>query len=121
MTRLPEKSELNEQPSAARGPLAIILGGLRLPVSTGLARLSQLAAAGELNARQLEYYNEVVRALQQISRTIEQFAPPEERREARVGRASEHWNAGEQSDALDDRYQDMHLPLEDRPGLDEQP
>ncbi|MBK8134658.1 MAG: hypothetical protein IPK52_02285 [Chloroflexi bacterium] len=120
MTTSPDIPESSDLPTSTRGPMALILAALRSPVALSITRLSQLAASGPLNPQQIEHYNDAVRALQQIARTVEQYAPPVDRAPARVARG-EHWDAGEQSDALDDRFQDARLPLEDRPGRDEQP
>lgn len=121
MTSFPDTPESGDLPPSTRGPMALILAALRTPVNAALANLNQLTSAGPLNAQQREYYNESIRSLQQISRTIEQFAPPDERAVRAAARTAERWDAGEQPDALDDRYQDTRLPLEDRPGRDGQP
>jgi hypothetical protein len=120
MTSYPDTPESGDLPPSTRGPMALILAALRGPANLALLRLNQIASAGPLNAQQREHYTEVVRSLQQIARTIEQFAPPNERAAPAAARA-ERWDAGEQPDALDDRYQDTRLPLEDRPGRDGQP
>jgi hypothetical protein len=121
MSISPDTQEQSELPASTRGPMALILAALRGPISLSMTQLSQLAAAGTLNPQQLEYYNDIMRSLQQISRTVEQYAPPDERSASRAMRINERWDAGEQPDALDDRYQDARLPLEDRPGRDGQP
>jgi hypothetical protein len=121
MTTFPDTPESGDLPPSTRGPMALILAALRGPANLALLRLNQLASAGTLNAQQREHYNEVIRALQQIARTVEQFAPPDERAARAAAHAAERWDAGEQPDALDDRFQDTRLPLEDHPGRDGQP
>lgn len=120
MTTSSDIREPDELPPSTRGPMVLILAALRGPANLALMRLNQLASAGSLNSQQVEYYNDVLRSLQQIARTVDQFAPPAERA-ARAVRPDERWDAGEHPDALDDRYQDTRLPLEDRPGRDGQP
>ena len=94
----------------------------RRAYGTDAAELAAWATANGLNPQQVEFYNEVMRSLQLIARTVEQYAPPAERQAAPVRAVpNERWGAGEHSDALDDRYQDSHMPLDDRPGRDEQP
>lgn len=120
MTTSPDTPESFDLPISTRGPMALILAALRSPTRHSIARLAQLAAAGTLNAQQTEHFNEIMRALQQIAHTIDQYAPASGRAPAPAPRG-EHWDAGEQPDALDDRFQDARLPLDDRPGRDEQP
>lgn len=114
MTTSPDTPESSDLPTPTRGPLALILATMRSPVNLSLRRMNQLLAAGTLNAQQIDHYNDVMRSLQQIARTIEQYAPPE-RPQARSAH-SDGFIAGEISDALDDRFQDSRLPLDDHDG-----
>lgn len=120
MTTSPETPESSDQPATTRGPMALIMAALRGPVNASLAHLKQIASAGPLNAEQIEHVDDVLRALQQISRTIEQYAPPDANRAVPATRG-ERWDAGEHADAVDDRFQDARVPLEDWPERDAQP
>lgn len=102
------------------GPLALILGGVRQNVHASISLLADLAASGPLTPMQKTLYADIMLELQDVASTIDRYAP-QPRPPAVAHAASERWGAGEQSDALDDRYQDAPLPLDDRPGRDEQP
>lgn len=122
MSNSPDTPESGDIPASTRGPLALILGTLRVPVHVAITRLNQIVATGTLSPQQLQHHNEALRALQQISRTVEQYAPPSDARsQSRRNAAGDRWDAGEQPDALDDRFQDARVPLDDRPGRDGQP
>lgn len=110
-----------DAPLAIYGPLRIILSTLRSPLNHILSNLNQLQAAGPLNEQQTAYHQDAMRLLMEVAHTVDQYAPQPTQARA-VAASGESWNAGEISDALDDRYQDAPMPLDDRPGRDgEQP
>lgn len=123
MTQVPDSPESFDMPERdrTRGPLALILSSLRSPAQTALDQMSALATLGTLNTAQSEHLTSAMSAIGQILRAVERYAPLElaARRASSVqSRAEESWSAGEQSDALDDRYQDAAHPLSDDPAHD---
>jgi len=111
----PESFDLPDR-DRTRGPLALILSSLRLPAQTALDQISALAVSGTLNAAQSEHLTAAMNSIGQVLKTVERYAPLEiaaRRASHPPSRAEESWSAGEQSDALDDRYQDGAHPLSD--------
>lgn len=124
MTLTPDSPESFDMPDRdrTRGPLALILSSLRSPAQLALDQLSAVGASGALNAEQSDHLTRAMNAVGQILRAVERYAPLEitAQRPARAPRVEESWAAGEQSDALDDRYQDAEHPLADEPSHDSQ-
>jgi len=116
----PESFDLPDR-DRTRGPLALILSSLRLPTQTALDQISAVVTAGLLNATQSEHVNAAINALHQVLNTVERYAPTETMTRLTPPpqpRAEESWSAGEQPDALDDRYQDGLHPFSDDPNRD---
>lgn len=116
----PESFDMPDR-DRTRGPLALILSSLRSPTQAAIDHISHLATTGTLTPQQSEHLTSAMNALGQIIRTVERYAPLEiatRRASQPTPRGEEAWAAGEQSDALDDRYQDAHHPLSDDPTHD---
>jgi len=116
----PESFDLPDR-DRTRGPLALILSSLRSPAQTVLDQISAVAMSGPLNAAQSEHLTTAMNAIGQVLRAVERYAPLEiaaHRASQPQSRAEESWSAGEQSDALDDRYQDSPQPFSDDPSHD---
>lgn len=119
----PESSDLPER-DRTRGPLALILSSLRAPTQTALDEINALAKAGSLTDAQARHLSAAVTAIGQVLRTVERYAPLEVAAASprpatpKRPRDDESWSAGEQPDALDDRYQDAAHPFSDDPDRD---
>jgi hypothetical protein len=118
----PESSDLPER-DRTRGPLALILSSLRSPTQTALDEINALANTGSLTDAQARHLSAAVTAIGQVLRTVERYAPLEVAAASRPPapkrpRNDESWSAGEQPDALDDRYQDSSHPFSDDPDRD---
>jgi hypothetical protein len=116
MPDTPESSDLPERDRTTHGPLALILSSLRGPAQTALDQLTALGAAGRLNDAQSTHLTSALSAVGQVLRMVERYAPltsPRVNRPKPISSTPETWGAGEQPDALDDRYQDGAHPLSD--------